>query len=176
MRIDQFLKALATPGSRMGGGSVSALSAALSAALLEKLACASAQQGARLCSMRQECQKLVLRDAEVFGAVMKALRSHKRAAFVSALKRANAVQWRVFECSLKTKHIAVTQASRVKPALRSDLFCAAVLADSAACTAETFIRANTEWLNDHRYAQTTQKRFDRLQVKSRVKPAKRRRA
>ena len=160
-RMDAFLKALATPGSRIGGGSVAALSAAASAALLEKLVSGS-QQGRRLSAVRRECSQLIFRDAEVFSGVVDALRKKDRAGFAAALKRSNAVQWRVFQHAAHLERACEATKDRINPAYRSDLICAYAAAKASALAAEALILANASWLGSPSYLSASRKRLDRV--------------
>ncbi|MBI4003615.1 MAG: cyclodeaminase/cyclohydrolase family protein, partial [Candidatus Omnitrophica bacterium] len=87
MSLEELLRRIARKGSWMGGGSVAALCAALSAALLEKLVVqpAAAQ---RLRRIRRACLALIPRDARAFSHVIQATRHSDRRGFARALKRA----------------------------------------------------------------------------------------
>ena len=63
--LEQFLEQVARRGSWVGGGSVAALSAALAAAVLEKLV-VQPSAGRRLKTIRRQCLALVSQDAERF--------------------------------------------------------------------------------------------------------------
>ena len=162
--LDEFLEQVARRGSWVGGGSVAALSAALAAALLEKLVVRPVASRA-LRRRRAECVRLIERDAATFAAVIQATRHHHRRGFQRSLKVATEVPCRVFE------HAQVIQAAcrmatrTVKPRFQSDLRCAMALALAAGESARTLIETNLAWLNDPRYAKTIR---NRLQQASRA--------
>ena len=142
--IALFLAHVAQPRSRYGGGSLSALSAASAAALLEKLLSGSAAKRAR--ASRKRCVALVEKDATVFTGVVRALRARKTAALRRALKQAAGVQ-------IEIQHHAqrlVAQCRSARPHIpsvyASDLSCALHLAKAASTCASGFVKANTAWL------------------------------
>ena len=160
--LEQLLEQVARRGSWVGGGSVAALSAALAAALLEKLV-VSPSQGKRLRAIRKECVLLIHRDAERFARVIQATRQKRRPAFSRALKTATDVPCRVFE------HTQVVQAAcraaqrSVKPRFQSDLRCAMAVAMAAAESARTLIHTNLAWLNDRAYTKRVRRRLQSAQ-------------
>ncbi|MBI3996143.1 MAG: cyclodeaminase/cyclohydrolase family protein [Candidatus Omnitrophica bacterium] len=149
--VEQFLEQVAQRGSWMGGGSVAALSAALSAALLEKLV-VDPRAVRRLRRMWRECLALINRDATTFARVIQATRTKNRATFRRSLKLAIDVPRRVFEHAC-TVQMACRAAERaVKPSLHSDLRCARALAHAASESARALIETNLRWLGDPAYA------------------------
>jgi formiminotetrahydrofolate cyclodeaminase len=158
--LTAFLDQLARRGSWFGGGSAAALSAALAAALLEKLAL-DPQGARRLRRIRRECLELVERDAATFASVIHATRAKDRQAFRRMLKTATDVPCRVFEHA-KDVQVACRQAQRViKPRFQSDLRCALAVALAAAESARTLIYTNLAWLDDPAYTKTVQRRLAR---------------
>ena len=135
----------------MGGGSVAALSAALSAALLEKLV-VDPRTVRRLRRMWRECLALIDRDATTFARVIQATRTKNQAAFRRSLKRAIDVPRRVFEHAWAVQATCRTTERAVKPQLHSDLRCARALAHAAAESARALIETNLRWLGDPAYA------------------------
>ena len=142
----------------MGGGSVAALSAALAAALLEKLTAAPHARG-RLQAIRWACLALIERDAEAFARVVQASRTNDRAAFRRYLRRATEAPCRVAEHAETIR--AACRASRrsVKALLQSDLRCAEALAGAAAASARALVQANLAWLDDAAYSKRTRDRL-----------------
>lgn len=144
--IEQFLDEAARRGSWIGGGSLAALSAALSAALLEKLTPAP-QAARRLRRIRRTCTALIRRDAETFAKAINATRAKSPRAFHRLLRQATEVQVQVF-VSARTIEAACRRASRfITPRLQSDLRCALAFAAAAKASASALIRTNLAWLN-----------------------------
>ena len=147
--IEPFLDEVARRGSRLGGGSVAALSAALSAALLEKLTVRPPQRRA-LQRIRRASTRLIRRDAETFARAVEAMRSDDPAAFRVSLRAATAVQETVRRHA-RTVETACRAAQRaIAPRFQSDLRCAAALAAAAQRSARALIRANRAWLAQSR--------------------------
>ena len=153
-----FLDLLARRGSWVGGGSVAATSAALAAALLEKLVTrrATAQ---RLRRIRGECLELVRRDSVMFAKVIQATRRGDRRTFGRALKAATAVPCRVFQLAQVIQATCRSAQRSVNPRFQSDLRCALAVALAASESARTLIDTNLEWLQDARYATQTRRRM-----------------
>ncbi len=156
--LEEFLAQVARRGSWFGGGSVAALSAAMAAALLEKLVLEPAL-ARRLSAIRRECVALIQRDAVTFAMVIEAIRTGQRGAFTAALKRAIEVP------CLVAQHAAVVQAAcraakrRIKPRFQSDLRCAGAIARAAEGSARTLIATNLAWLKDPAYARRIRQRL-----------------
>ena len=137
---------------------MAALSAALAAALLEKLI-PSPSATRRLRRMRRSCTELIRRDAQTFARVIQATRARDRRAFLRLLKTAIDVPCRVFE-QARALHAQCHDAQReVKPQFRSDLRCAMALASAAADSARTLIETNLAWLNDPAFAARIHRRM-----------------
>jgi formiminotetrahydrofolate cyclodeaminase len=155
--LEQLLDQVAFRGSWFGGGSVAAMSAALSAALLEKLA-PSPALGRRLRSIRQDCLALIEVDARTFARVIQSTRMPgNRRAFVRALKAATAVPLRLFRHAQTIQAISRAAQRRMKPRFRSDLQCVTALARASADGARALILTNVAWLNDHQYTKTVRR-------------------
>ena len=157
-RISEFVDHVARRGSWFGGGSVAALSGALSAALLEKLL-HEPPAIRRLRAIRRECLALIERDAETFARVIGATRTKRRGAFARALKRAIDVPCRVFEDAQTVQALCREAQRAVKPRFQSDLRCAMAVALAASESARTLIHTNLEWLNDPRYTTQIRRRL-----------------
>ena len=148
--LEQFLEQVARRGSWVGGGSVAAVGAALSAALLEKLVPQPAAVR-RFRRVRRDCLKLVARDAQAFAAVIRAMRQQDQPAVQRALKQATEIPWQVFQHA-QTVQAACRSASRlVKPRFQADLRCAMALAKASAESAKILIKTNLDWLRDPAY-------------------------
>ena len=156
--LEQFLEQVARRGSWVGGGSVAALSAALSAALLEKLVIAPPTVR-RLRLIRRQCVQLIAQDAERFARVIQATRRKHRPTFSRSLKMATEIPCRVFEHA-QTVQAACRAAQRsVKPKFQSDLRCAMAVAMAAAESARVLIHTNLAWLNDQAYTRRIRRRI-----------------
>ena len=156
--LEQFLDQVARRGSWSGGGSVAALSAALAAALLEKLI-HDPRAARRLRRIRQECVRLIRRDAETFARVIRATQRKHRQAFVRSLKAANEVPCRVFEHAQAVQSACRVAQRSVKPRFQSDLRCAMAVALAAGESARTLIYTNLAWLGDRAYAKRIRRRL-----------------
>ena len=161
--IEQFLGQVAQRGSWVGGGSVAALSAALSAALLEKLV-HQRPSIRRLHAIRRECVALMARDAKAFARVIRAIRSGDSRAFRRTLTAATEIPLRVFEGAEAVQTMCRVAQRSVKPRFQSDLRCAMAVALAAAESARTLIQTNLDWLNDPVYSRRIR---HRLQVAQR---------
>lgn len=159
--LEQFLEQVARRGSWIGGGAVAACSAALSAALLEKLVHAPAAVQ-RLRRIRRECVRLIEADAASFAAVIRTLRDSNPAAFRRSLKAATEIPSRVFAHAKAVEGLCRAARRRVKPRFQSDLICAMATAQGAAQAAQALIRTNLTWLNDARYTARMRRRLDAI--------------
>ena len=159
--LEQFLDQVARRGSWMGGGSVAALSAALAAALLEKLV-HDPGTARRLRRIRQECVRLIRRDAETFARVILATQRKQRQAFARALKAATEVPCRVFEHAQAVQTICRAVQRSVKPRFQSDLRCAMAVALAAAESARTLIFTNVAWLDEPAYTRQIKRQLQSM--------------
>lgn len=159
--LEQFLEQVARRGSWIGGGAVAACSAALAAALLEKLVHAPATSQ-RLRRIRRECLHLIEADARSFAAVIRTLRDNDPAAFRRSLKAATEIPYRVFVRAKGVEGTCRAARRRVKPRFQSDLVCASATARGAAEAAQALIRTNLAWLSDARYAARMRRRLNRV--------------
>jgi formiminotetrahydrofolate cyclodeaminase len=148
---------------------VAALSAALSAALLEKLI-HHRPSLRRLHAIRLECAGLITRDAEAFARVVRALRSGDSRAFRSSLRAATEIPVRVFESAEAVQAICRGAQRSVKPRFQSDLRCAMAVAMAAAESARSLIQTNVEWLDDPAHARRVRRRLQAAQQHARVRP------
>ena len=156
--LEQFLEDVAHRGSWVGGGSVAALSAALAAALLEKLV-VRVPLARALRSRRRRCLGFMERDARTFARVIQASRAQDHQAFQRALKMATEVPYQVYQHATAI-HGACKAAQRsIKPQFQSDLSCAIALADAARVGAKALIDTNLAWLKDRGYATTLRRRL-----------------
>ena len=158
--LEQFVDAVAARGSWVGGGGVAAVSAALAAALLEKLA-HRPTLNRRLRRLRTECLFLGRRDGQVFAEVIAATRRNDRRAFVRCLKAATAVPQTVFEHAQTVQAACRAVQRSIKPRFRSDLRCAMALARAAALGAGALIQTNLAWLDEPAYAAQVRRRLRR---------------
>lgn len=156
--VDRFLEEVARKGSWVGGGSVAALSAALAAALLEKLVAQEARRR-KLRRIRRACVMLIERDAMMFSRVIKASRGAHRSRFRRALTAATDVPWQVFAHAQTVQRACRAAQREIKPKFQSDLRCALALALAASESARTLILTNLAWLNDPAYTRMMRRRF-----------------
>jgi len=137
---------------------VAAFSAALSAALLEKLVPEAPVQR-RLRAIRRDALVLIDRDAVLFARVIQATRSGNQQRFRRALKQATGVPCRVAEHAGAVAAACRRAQLRVRPTFQSDLRCAAALAAAAETGARALIATNLAWLKDAAYARTIRRRL-----------------
>ena len=156
--VEEFLDQVARRGSWIGGGSVAALGAALSAALLEKLV-HQPSLVRRLRRIRRECANLVQRDADAFACVIQATRAKDRRAFQRTLKAAIEIPVRVFEHARAVRAVCRQVQRAVNPRFHSDLQCACTLAEAAEGASRGFITTNLAWLNNRAYARRVRSRL-----------------
>lgn len=143
--IRQLLEQTADRRSSYGGGSAAALSCALAAALIEKLAgrTGSAMTARRL---RVCCTRLIEADAKAFAAVVRAGARQDQQALRRALTVATDIPSQVGECAQQVLSIARRIRARVSPNYRVDLDCAQALARAAKESAQALVAANRVWI------------------------------
>jgi formiminotetrahydrofolate cyclodeaminase len=149
--LKQLVEQIARRGSWFGGGSVAALSAALAAALLEKLT-APAQDRRRVRAIRQSCLALIERDAIVFSRVIQATRTSRPRLLAQRLKMAIQIPCQVVRHARAIQDACRTAQRWIKPQFRSDLRCAMALAHAADMSGLALIDTNLAWLKDAAYA------------------------
>lgn len=142
--VARLLKQTATRHSSYGGGSAAALSCALAAALVEKLAgrTTAAPTARRL---RARCTRLIDADAEAFARVIRASAREDQAAVRRALKTATDIPCQVGECAQQVLAVARRIKARVSLRYRVDLRCADALARAAKQSACALVDANRAW-------------------------------
>jgi formiminotetrahydrofolate cyclodeaminase len=142
--IQQLLEQTADRHGSYGGGSAAALSCALSAALVEKLAGRKPASGIarrlRLC-----CTKLIDADAKVFGQFIRAKNRGDQVATRRALRAATDIPSQVEECSKQVLAVARRIRTHVSPRHRVDLRCAEEIAKAAQQSARALVAANRAW-------------------------------
>ena len=158
--LEGFLDQVSRRGSWLGGDSVAALSAALSAALLEKLV-HQPSSARRLRRIRRECLALVQRDANAFARVIQATRAQNRPAFRRRLKAAIEIPVHVVEYARALQAACRSARRAVKPQFHSDLQCVRALAAAAEEASRAFITTNLAWLDDPAYARRIRHRLRR---------------
>lgn len=156
--IEQFLDQVARRGSWVGGGSVAAFSAALAAALLEKLV-HDPRAARRLGAVRRDCLRWLAQDATAFARVIQTTRRKDRRAFRTALQAATEVPCRVFEHAQRVQAACRTAQRAVKPRFQSDLRCAMAVAMAAGESARTLVHTNLAWLGDPAYTKRIRRRL-----------------
>lgn len=159
--VTPFLDEVARRGSWTGGGGVAAFSAALAAALLEKLTAKPAVRRA-LRQRRRTCLRLMEDDARSFSRVITAARAKDRDTWARSLKAATEIPCRVAECAGAVQATCRAAHASVKSSLQSDLRCALALALAAETSARTLIETNLAWLGDSRYTRQVRRRLQRI--------------
>lgn len=142
--VQQLLERTADRRSSYGGGSAAALSCALAAALVEKLA-GRTGSAATARKLRACCTRLIEADAKAFAAVVRAGARQDRSALRRALRVATDVPCQVGECAQQVLSIARRIRARVSPRYRVDLCCAEALARAAKQSAQALVAANCAW-------------------------------
>ncbi len=158
--VEDFLEQVARRGSWYGGGSVAALSAACASALLEKLV-TQKSAAKKLRRLREDCFDLIEKDATSFAQAIGSMRLGQRAVFVSRLKAATEVPYRVLVNAYRVKAMAKAYQKTIKPQFQSDVRCALSLAQAAADAAQAFIETNLAWLKVQPYTNDMHKRIRR---------------
>lgn len=156
--VKRLLEQVSRRGSWVGGGSVAALSAALAAALLQKLV-VRPQTARRLRGIWKECLELVEQDAVLFARVIQATRRNNRHTFARTLKEATEVPCRVFERAQAIQAACRAAQRAVKPRFQSDLLCAMAVAMAAGQSADVLIQTNLAWLDDRAYTKRIRRRL-----------------
>jgi methenyltetrahydrofolate cyclohydrolase len=176
-----FLDKLASRSPEPGGGSVSALVAALGAALIsmvgnltlgkEKYAAVQDQVEELLASsekLRGELQSLIQKDTEVYSEVSAAYKLPRdteeekvtrKARIQDALKLATEVPFEIAEKSLEVARLAETSAEIGNVGAVSDAGVAVLLAEAAAQSAALNVKINVNSIEDVAY---TQSKWDRI--------------
>ena len=129
---------------------MAALSAALAAALLEKLTLAPRDRR-RARAIRQSCLALIERDALVFSRVIQATRTSPHVV-AQRLKHATHIPCQIVRYARAVHEACRTAQREIKPQFRSDLRCAMALAHAADVSGRALIETNLAWLNDSAYA------------------------
>jgi len=159
--VDQFLDQTARRGTWYGGGSAAALSCALAAALLEKLA--SRSTAARpLRAMRTRCVGLVGQDAAAFSRVIRAKARRNRLAVQRALRAAIEIPAEVYASSQQLLKAASQIKQTIHPSYQVDLTCAVALAKASGQAARALVITNLAWLGDRAYSRQLHRKLSRL--------------
>ncbi len=180
--IGEFLAALSSGDPTPGGGSVAALSGALSAALgCMVCAIAGRKKGGqelsalseRLLSLREKLLDLAGEDAEAFSGVMAAYRlpredPERREAIERALAGAAEVPLRVAAACVELLGILVKLAPRATPQSVSDVGVAARLAGAAVESALLNVTINLAYMRDRSRKEALVERRDKLQAEGKA--------
>ena len=134
------------------------MSAALSAALLEKLV-VRPSLARQLRRIRRSCVALIPKDAERFSRVIQAMRRSDRRVFRQRLKAATEVPWQVFAHAQAVQSACRAAQRSIKPRFRSDLRCVVALARAASQSAHALIETNLQWLDDPVYRRRIRSRL-----------------
>jgi len=153
-----LLEQVARRGSWMGGGSAAAFSAALAAALLEKLM-PNPRRARRLRGVRRDCLRLMRRDADAFARVIQMTRQQSPGAFRRSLKTAIEVPALVCEHAQTIQATCRAAQRSVGPRFQSDLRCAMAIALAAGEAARTLVETNLAWLDEPAYTRRIRRRL-----------------
>lgn len=137
---------------------MAALSAALAAALLEKLTLAPRDRR-RARAIRRSCLALVERDAVVFSRVIQATRTSPPLV-AQRLKRATQIPCHIVRDARAIQEACRATQPEIKPQFRSDLRCAMALAHAADVSGRALIETNLAWLNEPAYAKRIRQQLD----------------
>lgn len=157
MTIESFLMALGATEPVPGGGTTAALSGALAAALVRKVAALAQKRGRlgqetveRADSFVRKFLELGRADAEAYAAVVEAQRSGGEA-LSRALTRAAEVPLEIAQKSLALMDLAERLLTVCPRSARSDLACAARLAWAACLAALYTVDANAQSVRDEKF-------------------------
>jgi len=171
--LESYLDKLASGEPEPGGGSVSALVAALGAALVTMVAdltlgkdkfadvqddvAAFRKESERL---RRELEELVTLDAQAYGAVAAAMKlpkddeaqkAERSRVMQAALKGAAQVPLKVAQDAIQVARLALPAAEKGNPNAVSDAGVAVLLADAAAQAAALNVKINLTWIDDKEF-------------------------
>ncbi len=171
--VESYLDKLASGEPEPGGGSVSALVAALGAALVTMVAdltlgkdkfadvqddvAAFRKESERL---RRELEELVTLDAQAYGAVAAAMKlpkddeaqkAERSRVMQAALKGAAQVPLKVAQDAIQVARLALPAAEKGNPNAVSDAGVAVLLADAAAQAAALNVKINLTWIDDKEF-------------------------
>ena len=155
--LQHVLEHTATKGSWYGGGSAAALTCAVSAALVEKLA-RRRQTIAAARGIRLRCARLMDEDAQAFACVIRALAERPRL-FPSRLKSAIEIPAQVHDDAHLVLRLVRQTKQTIPPRYHVDLQCAEAIAIAAAQSAQALIKTNLAWLNEPAYAKRMRRRL-----------------
>jgi glutamate formiminotransferase len=182
--IEPFLEKLAAPTGTPGGGSASAATAAMAAALCSMVAGMShgkkkyrpyegelGEALARLAVLREELKAAIEGDAAAYDAVVRAYQQAKTAAngdeaIAEALKVATQVPLEVLERAREVRDWARRLQPITNPKMASDLTAAIALADAAMQGATANVEINLASLADEDFRRETGKRVAALKQES----------
>lgn len=157
LRIRELLDLTASKAPTPGGGSCAALAAALSAALIEKVAGKSRKRFPAAASLYAQARIIRLRvtravhaDAHAYQRVVTASRRKNRRALLRALRSAAQVPQGVVEDAKALGQLSQRLLAISSPVWRSDVLCAHDLALASERASVGFVRANQRYLKSLR--------------------------
>ena len=182
--IDEFLDAIASPSPTPGGGTVSAICAALSVALSRMVAnLARGKEGyesaheelaaldSRAHHLQDRLRELAAEDAAAYEAVVAAMRMPRTTdedrakrveAMQAAYRRAAEVPLETMERSLEALEIAAIAVTRGSRSATSDAGVAALLAEAAMRGAALNVKVNLAALRDAPYREGVERTLDAI--------------
>jgi glutamate formiminotransferase len=178
--VEPFLEQLSAPTATPGGGSASAATAAMAAALCSMVAGMSRGKKdylryepqlneaiTRLAQLREELKTAIDADADAYQTVLKAYKTARESSqadglVTQALKGATEVPLGVVERSREIAGWAERLRSITNPKMASDLTVASALAQAAAQGALANVKINLDSLTDESFKREVQERLSRL--------------
>lgn len=172
LSIEQFLAELGSKKPTPGGGSASALAAALAGSLVQMVANLSGEEEASAAAEAQALTDSLLQltneDAEAFNRVMKAYglprktdqeKKSRSGEIQRAIRSATEVPLQIMEVALKTLHLAEELGLRGNPNTISDAGVAGLLGWAACRGAAYNVAINLPGLKDAEFKEQAQERL-----------------
>ncbi|MBI3251778.1 MAG: cyclodeaminase/cyclohydrolase family protein [Candidatus Omnitrophica bacterium] len=182
MKLENFLKELASSKPSPGGGSAAALTAATGTALLEMAARINLKRRAApgafsrigaLSRLRKKAVRLISRDAAAFKKVAGRLKGNKNdPRYQRALLAAAKTPLEICELTLQAAETGVHEIPRTSAWLLSDLMEGGVLLEAAFAGGRMNVEINLRSLADVGIRKAIQKKIDQLEKRMKTCQAK----
>jgi len=155
--LAQFLEEVASTSPAPGGGSSTAVTVALAAALVEMAAAIAAsdpERVGRARSLRAAALDLAERELSSYEVVFGALRlprddPERPGRVEAALEEASRAPAEIAEAAAETAELGASVLNAASPSVRGDALTGCLLAESAAAAAATLVEINLERRADH---------------------------
>ena len=154
LKVSELLELTASTVPTPGGGSSAALTAALAAALVEKIAGKTKRHERRAGTLHTKARALRLRltraiqeDAQSYWRVVLAFRKRDKRAALRALVRATAIPQRVIKDAREVVRLIRTLKPIASKVWHSDLQCAWLLAEASAGAGLALVIANQQFMS-----------------------------